>query len=135
MLKKYPNSHYLNITCITPPSMMMVIEKFLQPCKIFTVQKILQKSTNALDTTRKELGHVFERKKDVKGLGWEGPLTDAKTDTLQNCFGIALRQNAGTLRKWFPHARHLCLMLLAIMGIVWKIIRHDRTGQNLDMER
>ena len=66
---------------------------------MFTVQKILQKSTNALDTTRKELGHVFERKKDVKGLGWEGPLTNAKTDTLQNCFGIPLCQNAGDIEK------------------------------------
>ena len=78
---------------------MMVIEKLLQPCKMFTVQKILQKSTNALVTTRKELGHVFERKKDVKRLGWEGTLTNAKTDTLQNCFGIALRQNAGDIEK------------------------------------
>ena len=31
-------------------------------------------------------------KKNVKGLGGKGRLTDAKIDTLQNNFGIALRQ-------------------------------------------
>ena len=36
-------------------------------------------------------------KKNVKGLGGKGRLTDAKIDTLQNYFGIALRQNVGKL--------------------------------------
>ena len=40
-----------------------------------------------------------KKKKDVKGLGGRGRLTDAKIDILQNYFGIALRQNTGNLDK------------------------------------
>ena len=36
-------------------------------------------------------------KKNVKGLGGKGSLTDANIDALQNYFGIALRQNDGKL--------------------------------------
>ena len=36
-------------------------------------------------------------KKNVKGLGGKGSLTDANVDALQNYFGIALRQNDGKL--------------------------------------
>ena len=51
---------------------------------------------NVLVTTRKGLEYVFERKKRHKiELGGKGHLTDAKTDTLQNYFGIAFRQNVG----------------------------------------
>lgn len=35
----------------------------------------------------------------MKGLGGRGRPTDAKIDTLQNYFGIALRQNCGDLEK------------------------------------
>ena len=44
------------------------------------------------DTSSKE-------KKDIKGLGGKGRLTDAKIDTLQIYFGIALRQNVGDIDK------------------------------------
>lgn len=54
---------------------------------------------NALITTRKGLGHVFEWKKDVKEIGGNVRLNDAKIDTLQRYFGIALRQNAGDIDK------------------------------------
>ena len=54
---------------------------------------------NTLVTTRKRLGHVFERKKDVKGLGGKGCLTNAEIDTLQNYFGIVLRENVGGINK------------------------------------
>ena len=40
-----------------------------------------------------------KEKKDVKGLGGKDPLTDAKIDTLQNYFGIALHQNIGGFDK------------------------------------
>lgn len=40
-----------------------------------------------------------KKKKDTKGLGGKGRLTDAKIDTLQNYFGIALRQNTGDINK------------------------------------
>ena len=51
------------------------------------------------------IGHYQKRvgsrlrklKKSTKGLGGKGRLTDAKIDTLQNYFGIALRQNVGNL--------------------------------------
>ena len=51
------------------------------------------------------IGHYQKRvgsrlrklKKETKGLGGRGRLTDAKIDTLQNYFGIALRQNVGNL--------------------------------------
>ena len=51
------------------------------------------------------IGHYQKRvgtrlrklKKDNKGLGGRGKLTDAKIDTLQNYFGIALRSNTGNL--------------------------------------
>lgn len=51
------------------------------------------------------IGHYQKRvgsrlrklKKRTKGLGGRGRLTDAKIDTLQNYFGIALRQNCGDL--------------------------------------
>ena len=52
---------------------------------------------NVLITTRKGLGHVFEWKKDVKVIGGNVRLNDAKIDTLQKYFGIALRQNAGDI--------------------------------------
>ena len=40
-----------------------------------------------------------KEKKDVKGLGGKGCLTDAKIETLQNYFGIALRQNVADIDK------------------------------------
>ena len=40
-----------------------------------------------------------KEKKDVKGLGGKGRLTNAKIDTLQNYFGNALRQNIGDIDK------------------------------------
>ena len=43
---------------------------------------------NVLFTTRKGIGHLFE-KKPVKGFARKGRLTDAKIDTLQNYFDIA----------------------------------------------
>jgi hypothetical protein len=51
------------------------------------------------------IGHYQKRvgarlrklKKSNKGLGGKGRLTDARIDTLQNYFGIALRQNVGNL--------------------------------------
>jgi len=51
------------------------------------------------------IGHYQKRvgsrlrklKKTKKGLGGKGRLTDAKIDTLQNYFGIALRKNVGNL--------------------------------------
>ena len=51
------------------------------------------------------IGHYQKRvgtrlrklKKNTKGLGGKKRLTDAKIDTLQNYFGIALRQNIGNL--------------------------------------
>ena len=39
----------------------------------------------------------LKEKKDVKGLGGKGRLTEAKMDTLQNYFGITLRQNVGDI--------------------------------------
>ena len=44
------------------------------------------------DTSSKE-------KKDVKELGGKGRSTDAKICTLQNYFGIYLRQNVGDIDK------------------------------------
>ena len=58
------------------------------------------------DTSSKE-------NKDVKGLGGKGRLTDAKTDTLQNYFGIALRQNVWDILKIISAYR-------AVMAIVQK---------------
>ena len=43
--------------------------------------------------------HLRKKKQDVKGLGGKGCLTDAKIDTLQNYFGIALRQNIGDIEE------------------------------------
>ena len=54
---------------------------------------------NVSVTTRKGLLHVFERKKDVKGLGGKGFLTDTKIDTLQNYLGTALPQNVWDIEK------------------------------------
>ena len=54
---------------------------------------------NILVTTKKGLGHIFERKKDIKKLGGKGRLTDTKTDTLQNYLSIAFRQNVGGIDK------------------------------------
>ena len=55
---------------------------------------------NVLFTTRKGLGHVFEKnKKDAKELDGKDVLTDAKIDSLQNYFCIALRQNVGDIDK------------------------------------
>ena len=54
---------------------------------------------NVLVIIKKGLEHVFERKKDVKGPGGKDCLTDAKIDTLQNYFSIALRQNIGDIDK------------------------------------
>ena len=54
---------------------------------------------NVSVTTRKGLLHVFERKKDVKGLGGKGCLTDTKIDTLQNYLGTALPQNVLDIEK------------------------------------
>lgn len=48
---------------------------------------------------------VEEEKKDVKRLGGRGRLTDAKTDTLQNYFGIALRQNTSNNDKMVSATR------------------------------
>ena len=42
-------------------------------------------------------GRLCKLQKNMKGLGGKGRLTDAKIDTLQNYFGIALRQNVGKL--------------------------------------
>ena len=99
----------------------MVIQKLFQSWKTLTVQKSFLKSMDVLVATKKGLGHVFERKKDVKRFGGKDHLTDAKIDTLQNYFDIAMRQTLGSLTKWFPHARHLSFMLLAIMTIVRNI--------------
>ena len=44
---------------------------------------------------RKSWDTSLKEKNDVKELSGKGRLTDAKIDTLQNYFGIALRQNAG----------------------------------------
>ena len=54
---------------------------------------------------RECIGHYQKRvgtrlrklKKNTKGLGGRGRLTDTKIDTLQNYIGIALRQNVGDL--------------------------------------
>ena len=51
---------------------------------------------NVLVTTRKGLEHDFE-KKYIKGVGGKGCLVNAKTDTLQNYFDIALRQDVGDI--------------------------------------
>ena len=40
-------------------------------------------------------------KKNVKGLGGRGRLTDATIDRLQNFFGVAIRQNAGNLEGMY----------------------------------
>ena len=40
-----------------------------------------------------------KEKKDVQGLGGEGRLTDAKINTLQNYFSIALHQNDGDIDR------------------------------------
>ena len=40
-----------------------------------------------------------KKKKNAKGLGGKDVLTDAKIDSLQNYFGIALRQNVGDIDK------------------------------------
>lgn len=56
---------------------------------------------------RECIGHYQKRvgcrlrklKKNTKGLGGRGKLTDAKIDTLQNYFGIALRNNKGNLNQ------------------------------------
>ena len=40
-----------------------------------------------------------KKKKDLKGLGGRGRLTDVKIDILQNYFVIALRQNVGDIDK------------------------------------
>ena len=37
-------------------------------------------------------------KKNIKGLGGKGRLTDAIIDKLQNFYGIAIRQNVGSLQ-------------------------------------
>ena len=54
---------------------------------------------NVLVTTRKRLGNVFERKKGVKRPGEKSRLTDAKIESLQNYFSIALHQKAGDTDK------------------------------------
>ena len=60
-------------------------------------------------------------KKNVKGLGGKGRLTDAKINTLQNYFGIALRQNVEKLND--VHVLHQCAMLpdTMILALVPKI--------------
>ena len=50
-----------------------------------------------LITARKGLGQISERKKHVSGLRGKGSLTNAKIDTLQNYFSIALRQNVAEI--------------------------------------
>ena len=77
----------------------MVIHKLFQPWKMLMVQKSLKESTNVLFTIRKGLGHVFKYKKDLKGLGRKGRLTDAKIDTLQKYFDSALPQDSGDINK------------------------------------
>ena len=56
---------------------------------------------NVLVTTRKRLGHVFERKKGVKRPGEKSRLTNAKIESLQTYFIIALRQKAGDRQNDF----------------------------------
>ena len=57
------------------------------------------KMYECVDYYKKRVGHVFEWKKDVKVIGGNVRLNDAKIDTLQKYFGIALRQNAGDIGK------------------------------------
>ena len=52
---------------------------------------------NVLVITKKVGCRLRKLKKNVKGLGGKGRLTDAKIDTLQNYNGIAQRQNVGKL--------------------------------------
>ena len=65
-------------------------------------------NTYAPDIVTKQecIGHVQKRvgtrlrelKKNVKGLGGKGKLTDAVIDKLQNYYGIAIRSNVGDLK-------------------------------------
>ena len=56
---------------------------------------------------RECIGHVQKRvgtrlrklKKNIKGLGGKGKLTEALIDRLQNYYGIAIRSNVGNLEK------------------------------------
>ncbi|KAK3724260.1 hypothetical protein RRG08_043260 [Elysia crispata] len=45
----------------------------------------------------KELNCNGTKLEDGKGIGGAGRLTDTKTDTLQNYYGFAIRQNKGNL--------------------------------------
>ena len=48
---------------------------------------------------QKRVGNRLRKKRKAEKLGGNGRLTNAKVDTLQNYFGIALRQNIGSLDK------------------------------------
>ena len=96
VVKKYSVTKY---SLYYNPFYGMVIQKLFQSWKMLTVQKSFLKNMDVLVATKKGLGHVFERKKDVKRFGGKDHLTDAKIDTLQNYFDIAMRQTLGLLTK------------------------------------
>ena len=64
---------------------------------VITVQKL-----ECVGHYQKRVGNRLRKlKKNVKGLGGRGRLTDATIDRLQNLFGVAIRQNAGNLEGMY----------------------------------
>ena len=66
--------------------------------KIYMVQVNLLKSLKVSVTIKNMSVRGFVIwKKNTTGLGGKGKLTNTEIDTVQNCFGIALRSNVGNL--------------------------------------
>ena len=57
------------------------------------------KMYECVDYYKKRVRTRLRMEKDVKEIGGNVRLNDAKIDTLQKYFGIALRQNAGDIDK------------------------------------
>ena len=61
--------------------------------------KVLQKN-ECVGHVQKRLGTALRKlKKETKGLGGKGKLTDSMIDKLQNYYGIAIRSNSGNLKS------------------------------------
>ena len=71
------------------------------------VEDIYKKDYGKVVQKKKCVGHVQKRlgtalrklKKEAKGLGGKGKLTDSMIDKLQNYYGIAIRSNSGNLKS------------------------------------
>ena len=70
------------------------------------VEHVYEKDHGVVVEKKECVGHVQKRlgtalrklKKETKGLGGKGKLTDNMIDKLQNYYGIAIRSNSGNLK-------------------------------------